>query len=192
MLSWGLAGINQSESVSSLGMFNGGQGTRVMQAMFGLPAGTTVFSPPCPLLWLMNTGRFPWSLCQARGLKYPYRQSLLMAASDPANQILPHVGELQTTLDWTTPLLTTPQGSFFLSAQQSEVSRTFTSSKTYFPFSSNKLVHFWFAFPNFGVNTLTHITGHSKWGNNTFFLFDYILKKRSKLFLAFIKNKHWK
>lgn len=30
---------------------------RVIHAMFGLPAGATVFSPPYPLLWLMNTGR---------------------------------------------------------------------------------------------------------------------------------------
>ena len=34
-------------------------GTRVIHAMFGLPAGTDIFSPPCPLLWLMNTGHFP-------------------------------------------------------------------------------------------------------------------------------------
>ncbi len=39
--------------------FDGVHGTRVIRDMFGLPAGTTIFSPPCPLLWLMKTGRSP-------------------------------------------------------------------------------------------------------------------------------------
>lgn len=39
--------------------FDGVHGTRVIRAMFGPPAGTAIFSPPCPLLWLMNTRRFP-------------------------------------------------------------------------------------------------------------------------------------
>lgn len=37
--------------------FDAVHGTGVIRAMFGLPAGPTIFSPPCPLLWLMNAGR---------------------------------------------------------------------------------------------------------------------------------------
>lgn len=33
-------------------------GRRTVHSMFGLPAGTAIFSP-CPLLWFMNTRRFP-------------------------------------------------------------------------------------------------------------------------------------
>lgn len=50
---------------------DGSHGTRVTHAMFGLPAGTAVFSRPCSLLRLMSAGCFPWSLCQATGLKIP-------------------------------------------------------------------------------------------------------------------------
>lgn len=50
---------------------DGVQGTRVIRAMFGLPAATTIFSPACPLLWLMNAGCFTDLSARPRGLKLP-------------------------------------------------------------------------------------------------------------------------
>lgn len=62
----------QWEYVGAAGAcIDGGHGMRVIHSMFGLPAGAAIFSRSCSLLRLMSAGCFPWSLCQATGLKIP-------------------------------------------------------------------------------------------------------------------------